>query len=49
MMALGNGQEDVHAVRVGRSLGDGSPGIFGKVTSKNVVVSCTLCGWPRHC
>jgi len=23
--------------------------IFGKVTSKNVVVSCTLCAWPLHC
>ena len=22
---------------------------FGKVTSKSVVVSCTLCAWPTHC
>jgi len=23
--------------------------VFGKVTSKNVIVSCTLCAWPTHC
>ena len=23
--------------------------VFGKVTSKNVVVSCTLRTWPTHC
>jgi len=23
--------------------------IFGRVTSKKVVVSCTLCAWPPHC
>jgi len=23
--------------------------IFGKVTSKNVIVSCTLCSRPTHC
>jgi len=23
--------------------------IFGKVTTKKVVVSCTLCVWPPHC
>jgi len=23
--------------------------IFGKVTSKSMVVSCTLRAWPRHC
>jgi len=23
--------------------------IFGKVTSKNVIVSCALCAWPKHC
>ena len=22
---------------------------FGKVTSKNVMVSCTLSAWPTHC
>jgi len=22
---------------------------YGKVTSKSVVVSCTLCAWPPHC
>jgi len=22
---------------------------FGKVTSKNVIVSCTLRAWPTHC
>ena len=23
--------------------------MFGKITSKNVGVSCTLCAWPPHC
>ena len=23
--------------------------IYGKVTNKNMVISCTLCTWPTHC